>query len=111
MRRTHLATIAATYAVQRAIICASFYLLCAMPIWCAGCNRPQTGTGPKTVAVVTPAKSNWFNSQLIEGAQAQADLLGWKAVQFYSPPGDADDAALAALALLPAIWKARTRGA
>ncbi len=99
MRRTHLATTAAARAVQRVFERASLILLCTTLFWCAGCNRSQTGTGPKTVAIVTPARSNWFNSQLIEGAQNQADLLGWKAVQFYSPPGDADDAVLAALAM------------
>jgi ABC-type sugar transport system substrate-binding protein len=64
-----------------------------------GCSHPASGIGPKTVAIVTPARSNWFNTELIEGARQEAALLGWNPVQFYSPPGDADDSALAQLAL------------
>ena len=65
----------------------------------SGCSHTNSGSGPKTIAIVTPARSNWFNTELMEGAKQEATLLGWNPVAFYAPPGDADDNAIAQLAL------------
>ncbi len=63
-----------------------------------GLNYNTTTTGPRTVAIITPAASGEFNSDLINGARDEAKLLGWNNIQYYAPTGDADDAELKALA-------------
>ncbi len=65
-----------------------------------GCHsRGATVTGSKTIAIITPAGGNEFNSELAAGAADEAKLLGWNPIKHLSPTGDSDDAALVDLAM------------
>ena len=74
-------------------------VLCNL-VLAAGCHiGGPTATGTKTIAIITPAGGNEFNSELAAGAADEAKLLGWNPVKHLSPTGDADDAELVDLAM------------
>jgi len=64
-----------------------------------GSGYNGTTSGPKTIAIITPAASSEFNSELIAGVKDEVELLGWNHIIYLSPSGDADDTDLEALAM------------
>jgi ABC-type sugar transport system substrate-binding protein len=65
-----------------------------------GCHKSGASvTGAKTVAIITPAVGNEFNSEIVAGAAEQAKMVGWNSLKHLAPAGDSSDADLASLAI------------